>query len=233
MSKLVVKFPTRNRPEKFKTVFTRYLTFLSGKHTVQFVISMDKDDSSMNCRSIKRWLNTRAKNALVSWNYGQSKSKIEACNADLENVEGDVLLLASDDMVPIRQGYDQIIFDVFAEKFPNFDGAVRFWDGKRKRSDPLMTLPVIGLPLYRQFGYVYHPAYRSVYCDNEQTEVFSNMAKLVIDPRCIIEHQWKPGAWDELHARNESREVYKLDKKTFEERQSLGFPKEVGFDVSV
>lgn len=48
MSRLVVKFPTRNRPDKFKSVFTRYLTFLSGRNDVRFIITMDEDDPTMN-----------------------------------------------------------------------------------------------------------------------------------------------------------------------------------------
>ena len=129
MAKLIIKFPTRNRPDKFKSVFTKYLTFLSGRHQVRFVITMDQDDITMNNPEIWEWLETRARNADIKWVYGHSKSKIEACNANLEGENGDVLLLASDDMVPVMMGYDKIIFAAFQQVFPKFDGAIKFWDG--------------------------------------------------------------------------------------------------------
>lgn len=146
MSRLVVKFPTRNRPEKFKEVFTRYLTFLSGRHDVRFIISMDEDDSTMNNPQMAQWFATRAQNAQIECFYGNSKTKIEACNANMEGVDGDVLLLASDDMVPVQMGYDDIIFQVYQQAFPDFDGAIKFWDGLRPKEDPLMTLTVMGFP---------------------------------------------------------------------------------------
>ena len=44
MSKLVIKFPTRNRPDKFFFTLQKYFKLLSGKHEVQFIITMDSDD---------------------------------------------------------------------------------------------------------------------------------------------------------------------------------------------
>ena len=223
MGKLVIKFPTRNRPDKFKNVFTKYLTYLSGLHHVRFVVSMDADDQTMNNDQIKTWLNTRSKNADIKCCYGNSKSKIEACNADLEGEDGDVLLLASDDMMPIVMGYDKIIFAAFQQAFPDFDGAIKFWDGLRPKEDPLMTLAVMGFPLYRRFGYIYHPAYRSLFCDNEQTLVCQALGKLRRCDLCIIQHQWNGQPWDELHARNENPKMYDADFEVFKQRKSKKF----------
>ena len=223
MSRLVIKFPTRNRPEKFKEVFSKYLTFLSGRHDVQFIITMDSDDATMNNDSIKEWISTRSKNANIKWFYGDSKTKIEACNANMEEVDGDVLLLASDDMVPVQMGYDEVIFKVFTHSYPNFDGAVKFWDGLRAKEDPLMTLTCMGFPLYKKFGYIYNPEYVSLYCDNEQTQVCSALGKLVRCDICIVQHQWTADPFDTLHARNENPKMYDVDSKTFETHKDNNF----------
>ena len=223
MSKLVIKFPTRNRPEKFKDVFSKYLTFLSGRHDVQFIITMDADDATMNNDDIKEWLTTRSKNANIKWFYGNSKTKIEACNADLEGVDGDVLMLASDDMVPVQMGYDDIVFKVFDRSYPDFDGAVKFWDGLRAKEDSLMTLTVMGIPLYKKFGYIYNPEYKSLYCDDEQSRVCNAIGKLVRCDLCIIQHQWTHEPWDTLHARNENAEMYGIDGETYKKRQANNF----------
>ena len=135
MSRLVIKFPTRNRPEKFKTVFTRYMTFLSGRHDVRFVVSMDADDATMNNDAMREWFETRKRNADIKYCYGNSKTKIQACNADMEGEDGDVLLLASDDMNPQQMSYDEVIFKCFEQAFPDFSGAIKFWDGLRPKED--------------------------------------------------------------------------------------------------
>ena len=232
MSRLVIKFPTRNRPEKFKSVFTRYMTFLSGRHDVRFVVSMDADDATMNNDAMCEWFETRKRNADIKYCYGNSKSKIEACNADLEGEDGDVLLLASDDMNPQQMGYDEVIFKCFEQAFPDFNGAIKFWDGLRPKEDPLMTLTVMGFPLYKQFGYIYNPEYKSVYCDNEQTAVCHRLGKLAIAPYCIIRHEWTNEPFDTLHARNENKDMYDVDSKTFEARKAKNFDMEVMFNAS-
>lgn len=231
--KLVIKFPTRNRPEKFKAVFSRYLTFLSGMHDVRFIITMDEDDSTMNTPEMKEWLDTRAKNSQIQYFYGHSKSKIEACNANLDGVDGDVLLLASDDMIPVQMGFDDIIAKCYAEAFSDFDGAIKFWDGLRPKEDPLMTLTVMGFPLYKKFGYIYNPEYKSLYCDNEQTQVCAALGKLRRCDICIIQHQWSGEPWDDLHARNENAEMYGVDGETFKRRAANNFDMEAMFNASI
>ena len=232
MSRLVIKFPTRNRPEKFKSVFTRYMTFLSGRHDVRFVVSMDADDATMNNDAMREWFETRKRNADIKYCYGYSKTKIQACNADMEGEYGDVLMLASDDMNPQQMSYDEVVFKCFEQAFPDFSGAIKFWDGLRPKEDPLMTLTVMGFPLYKQFGYIYNPEYKSVYCDNEQTEVCHRLGKLAIAPYCIIRHEWTNEPFDTLHARNENKDMYDVDSKTFEARKAKNFDMEVMFNAS-
>jgi len=232
MSRLVIKFPTRNRPEKFKSVFTRYMTFLSGRHDVRFVVSMDADDATMNNDAMREWFETRKRNADIKYCYGYSKSKIQACNADMEGEYGDVLMLASDDMNPQQMSYDEVVFKCFEQAFPDFSGAIKFWDGLRPKEDPLMTLTVMGFPLYKQFGYIYNPEYKSLYCDNEQTEVCHRLGKLAIAPYCIIRHEWTNEPFDTLHARNENKDMYDVDSKTFEARKAKNFDMEVMFNAS-
>jgi hypothetical protein len=193
---------------------------------------MDEDDLTMNNPEMQQWISTRAQNAQIECFYGHSKTKIEACNANLEGVDGDVLLLASDDMMPVQMGYDDIIFSAFQNTFPDFDGAIKFWDGLRPKEDPLMTLTVMGFPLYKQFGYIYNPEYKSIYCDNEQTQVCATLNKLRRCDLCIIQHQWTNEPFDTLHARNENAEMYGVDGETVKRRAANKFDMESMFNVA-
>jgi hypothetical protein len=207
------------------------MTFLSGRHDVRFVVSMDADDATMNNDAMREWFETRKRNADIKYCYGYSKSKIQACNADMEGEYGDVLMLASDDMNPQQMSYDEVVFKCFEQAFPDFSGAIKFWDGLRPKEDPLMTLTVMGFPLYKQFGYIYNPEYKSLYCDNEQTEVCHRLGKLAVSPMCIVRHEWSQ-KYDELHDRNENKEMYEVDSKTYEARKARGFDMEVMFNAS-
>lgn len=229
MSKLVIKFPTRNRPDKFKSVFSKYLSFLSGRHDVRFVVSMDENDPTMNTPEMREWFETRSHNVNIKWCYGHSKTKIEACNADMDGEDGDVLMLASDDMVPLQMGYDDIIFSVYKQTFPDYDGAIKFWDGLRPKEDSLMTLTVMGFPLYKKFGYIYHSSYKSLYCDDEQTRVCVALGKLARCDVCIIQHQWTADPFDTLHVRNENAKMYGVDGENFKNRMKNNFNMEKMF----
>ena len=219
--KLIYKLASRNRPDKFKHVLEKSIDLLSGKHDVRFVITLDTDDETMNNDEIRKWMDDLDVDLI--YHYGDSKTKIEACNANLEDEDGDVLLLVSDDMIPCFPDFDDIIMQGMEQHFPSMDGAIKFFDGLRPRTDLLMTLPVLGWNLYKAFGYVYHPEYTSVFADNEMTMVCHGLGKLITSPVCIFRHEWTNQPFDELHARNENAEMYGIDGKVFEERKKKNF----------
>jgi hypothetical protein len=221
MSHLVIKFPTRNRPLLFRTNLEKYISLLSSNHQASFIISMDTDDETMNNDEMRDWLFEISTKIDLKFNFGDSKSKVEAINADMVGVTGDVLLLASDDMTPISFGYDDIIFQAFAKCWPQFEGAIKFWDGAREINDPLMTLAILGFPLYRRFGYIYHPSYKSLYCDNEQTEVCLALNRMAVANFCIIRHE--RNFTDELYLRNDDSRIMQADYENYHHRKSNSF----------
>jgi hypothetical protein len=224
MSKLLIKFPTRSRPEKFKEVLQKHIDFLSGNHDVRFVITMDDDDETCNTSEMRDWMDSLGVD--LKYNFGQSKTKIEACNADMDGESADVMLLTSDDMIPTTKGYDDIIFSGFKEYFPDFDGAIKFYDGLRPPNDALMTLPIIGRKLYEAMGNFYYPGYESLYADNDTTHICAMLNKFVVSQMCIIKHEWVQGDHpdaDELHQLQESPEMYQKDLEVFNSRKANNF----------
>ena len=226
--RLLIKFPTRSRPDKFKQVLEMYIDYLSGKHDVRFVITCDEDDETMNNSEVRKWFASLQESGVnLTAYYGDSKTKIEACNANMEGETFDVGLLASDDMIPQLREYDDVIAQVFDGTFPEFDGAVKFNDGLR--NDALCTLPVMGKKLYDAIGHWYHPDYTSIYCDTEMTELCMMLGKFAVCETCIIKHEWVPGGHeesDELHTMQESPEMYEKDGGVFNKRKN-----ELQFDV--
>jgi hypothetical protein len=132
----------------------------------------------------------------------------------MEHVQDwDILLLASDDMIPEQEGYDQVIRSKMNEHYPNTDGVLWFNDGYTQ--DKLNTLVCMGRKYYNRFNYIYNPNYKSFFCDNEFMDVANELKKQTYFPDCIIRHQ---------HPANTGREadaLYKLNDKYWKEDQAV------------
>lgn len=154
---------------------------------------------------------------------GPRVSKIEACNRGVSNRTWDIVVLLSDDMLCRVDGWDQIIREDMAQHFPDTDGCLWYPDGYQDR---LCTLPVMGRAYFDRFGYIYHPSYKSLWCDNEQHEVAEAQGKLWKSDNTLFEHMhcvWGKSKKDDLYKHNESLDP--IDRKNFHERKELGFPK--------
>lgn len=216
--KLLIKFPTRNRPIKFLNVLDKYLDKLDDK-TTEIIVSCDIDDESMYNKYLTNYVGG-FKNVKLC--YSPNKTKIEAMNADLEGVDFDILLIASDDMIPIVQGFDTIIKMKMLEHYPDTDGILWFNDGYL--GDKINTLSIIGKKYYDRFGYVYNPNYYSLWCDNEFTDMGNILGKQTYFPEVIIEHQhpdWGFGQPDTVHVLNNF--YYHKDKNTYYNRKRRNF----------
>ena len=240
--RLLVKMPTRGRPNKFVSVLDRYINFCSGMQDVHFLISMDHDDPLMNNDNmISHLMRLRSRmEDRVHFSFGTSKTKVEACNADLNilrSIKPNVIVLASDDMIPVVSGYDDIICKDMAKNFPDTDGVLHYDDGFSGK-DRLITLSILGAKYFNRFGYMYNPEYKSVFCDDEFTQAARLLNKVVYIDRCIIQHQWvgipysmaaqgqiNPNqvSRDELHERNESQEMYNHDREVYDRRKTNNF----------
>lgn len=211
--KLLIKFPTRNRKDKFFKILDQYYLLLRDNN-YQFIISCDIDDLSMNNDIVKNKLSEYPNLKIY---YENNKSKIEAVNNNLEEEDFDILLLASDDMLPIQSGYDKIIKENMEKFFPDTDGVLWFNDGFQKNN--LNTLCVLGKKYYDRFNYIYHPDYKSLYCDLEFTLVSKELNKVKYFDDVIIKHiQYSimNELPDELYIRNDN--LQNIDKITFDKR---------------
>ena len=220
MAKLLIKFPTRSRPKQFFETFNLYQQMLSGQHESRFIITIDNDDKTMNNQQVRERLNNYQN---TKYYYGNNKTKIQAINANLD-LNFEILLLASDDMIPQIQGYDNIIAEDMITNFPDLSGCLHYNDGRQGYK--INTLSILGINLYKYFGYIYHPSYQSMYCDNEFMDVTRSMGKAIYIDKTIISHKWIDicgGKKDELYLRNDGPNW--KDKINYEKRKAAGFPK--------
>ena len=220
MIDLLIKYPTRSRPEQFKNILQQYVSKLSGKYKVKFIVSMDNNDPTCNNQSMRDFLEMIKTKVDLEYFFGESKNKIDACNRNVPSDGWKVCVLVSDDMTPRINNYDEIIMKDMQEYFPNYDGCLNYNCGLAYPR--VMVLSVIGINNYKKYNYIYHPDYISLFCDEEQTVVARSINKLVDLNKTIISHDWL-SIKDDL--RKHTEQFYRRDESVFIDRKQKGFPK--------
>lgn len=224
---ILLKFASRSRPAKCIDGIRNILSTAWDKSQVVIVVSADLDDETMYCQSFLREIEAEIKSGHVIICYGESKSKIDAINRDFDIIgrrfNWNILINFSDDMRWTTEGWDLNIIGGFARHFPDFNGNLHFNDGFTGAR--ISTMSIIGREYYKLFNYVYHPSYKSLFCDNEYTEVAYAAGKMKYFQTQLFSHEHPSnigGNHDELLRKTES--FWAMDKSNYEIRKKAGFP---------
>lgn len=207
MHKIVYQFATRSRPVKFDLAVKSIIDHSILPFKIHAVL--DSDDETMT---------GRIDNEFITYDYGISKTKIEAINRNIPS--GQVLINMSDDMLFKVKGFDKIIIDSFAG---DFDQLLHFPDGYV--NEKLITMSIIGSDYFNRFGYIYHSDYKSLWCDNEAMEVAKKLGKYKYIGKHLFVHNhpaWTRERPDKLLIKTNS--YYQEDMITYQRRKREGFP---------
>lgn len=227
---ILIKFATRSRPERFFLGLDNIINRASDKKNIGILVSADTNDYSMFNSNVLERLKPYVESGLVVPVFGNSVSKIDAINRDMDKVgeikkfkNWKILINFSDDMEFTVDGYDDIIRQKLSLHFPDTDGNLHFNDGYVQ--EKVSTMSIIGRRYYERFGYIYHPSYVSLWCDNEYTEVARKLNKIQYYPTQIFRHNHPANNntlhRDEQYVKTES--YYELDSKTYEQRKFKNF----------
>jgi hypothetical protein len=209
--RILLKCPTRSRPQKVIATLGAYLHLATRKDLIGVAVSCDQDDTSMTRNLVQEELRRRL--ASAAWHrlfFSANRSKIEACNANMDEIDypWDIVILVSDDMIPQVSGWDDVIRNHMLARFPDTNGIL--WCNDGYQGDKLNTLCIFGRRMYEEFGHIYHPDYKSLFCDTELTDRCNGDLKprCFYIPYCIIRHE-HPGTGyaqnnDALYAHNQT-----------------------------
>lgn len=222
----------------------RYIQLANHPEQIGVAISCDTDDSSMTRNLVQEELLRLLKPC--EWKrifFSENRSKIQACNANMQEIDypWDIVVLVSDDMLPTVKGYDDAIRNYMIARFPDRDGILWFNDGFQ--GDKLNTLCIYGRRMYESFGYIYHPSYKSFFCDTELTDLCKTTLKDKTHyiPYPIIRHE-HPGTgyaqnMDTLYQTNQrywNEDMYTyISRKTYTYDVSFLIPTIVGRETSL
>jgi len=234
--KILVKFPSRERPHIFNKTIREYISNANNIKNIKFLITLDYD-----CPNLEQYkiicLKLIEKKIDLTYIIGVSTGKISAINRDMENVkEWDICVLASDDMICKEKNWDKILISEMKDNFPNLNGVIWHWDGA-KNTKPnienneliggLNTMCIFGLEWYRMFNFIYHPDYVSLFCDNEFDICSRILNKVFYSDLILFKHEhWSNGTqWSYTHDNlmKKEQKFYKQDSTTFNKRKLINF----------
>lgn len=222
--KILFKFATKNRPDKFFKCLDNILEKMEDKNNYQILVSVDNGDLSMLNKTTLTKLKTYLSNANIKFCIGDSRNKVEAINRDIDKIDfdWDILINTSDDMMFTAKGFDNIIRKIYFDRHKNLDQFTHFPDGFTE--DKICTMSIMGRKYYKRTNCIYNPEYNSLWCDNEATEVAKMLGKYSYyeDLFYIHEHPNNvSGIVDELLVHTES--YYQIDKITYDKRKANNF----------
>ncbi len=223
--KILLKCPTRSRPRRVYDTLALYIRLASRLDLLGIAVSCDEDDTTMgNVTNLEGLLSRCAWSRIFR---SPNKSKIEACNANMCDIDWDwdIVVLVSDDMVPKIRGYDEIIRSHMMARFADRDGIL--WCNDGCQEDKLNTLCVFGRQFYDRQGYIYAPEYKSFFCDTELTDQCRTIYKdkCLYIPYCIIQHEHPgtgfPQTMDKLYQHNQT--FWNQDMYTYIRRKTYAY----------
>lgn len=219
---ILFKFASRSRPEKFFAALDNIISNLADTKHYTILCTLDEDDTTMTTDAVTMGLELYPDNVIPI--YGKSANKIHAINRDMNVVKDwDILVNMSDDMQFVVKGFDDVIREDFGG---NFDQFIHYNDGNQKGN--VATMSIMGRTYYERFNYIYHPAYKSVWVDVEQTDVAVMLGKYKYmgDDKIICLHKhpaWGLAQYDAQYRASENLDVWGEDLQTIIQRKLTNY----------
>ena len=224
-SRILIKIPTKGRPEQFFSVLDKYYENLSTQESRHFLIACDIDDPCMNNPTIIQRLQQYPN---LSFSFGLSRSKIEAYNRDLHrDLPFDILIMGNDTTAPCYSCYDTIIEQAMAQSFSNLDGIINFQNDTAGKD--YNEVPIMGKTFFDRFGYAYHPSYISSFHKQELTIISRILNKekkyhLPLFKKDVVLEQDQSGSDSgQERNRNDAHAQQLADYETFKQHQACMF----------
>ena len=218
--KILIKYPSRGRPKQFFEGLNSIFDNVADIEKIHVALTLDSDDSSMNNDEVISKIDSY-QNVTIQW--GLSESKIHAVNRDIPDIEWDIIVVMSDDMRFTFWGFDQVIRNQFTDQDLDKFLHIPDWDAKHA----LATMYIAGKAYFDRLGYIYHPSYKSLWCDNEAQDVAKSLDKYYyVDWPGVIHHlnpAYGHAPRDEMF--DEQQQFWNVDEANYKQRKQQGFPK--------
>lgn len=208
--KISVIHASRNRPEQAYNTACKWRD--NADNGFEYILSLDSDDKSLN--DYFKLFDNFGINA-KGCTY-ENKSAIEAINKAAKLATGDMLIVISDDTDCFNVWDTSLTVMCYSRK----DYVAKTNDGLQPT---LITMPIMDRTYYERYGYIYHPNYVHMFCDQELTAVAIMTGKYIKLPLTFEHLHYSTGKTpkDALNIKNDH--TWSQGEALFNERLKTNF----------
>lgn len=213
--KITLIHPSRNRPKEAFAAAVNWLSKADNLPNIQYILSLDEDDKSSEDYHQLFTGNIQYNMSCIALTH-HNRSAIDAINNAAYKATGDLIIVMSDDF-DCPEHWDTLLLQVVDGKS---DFLLKTQDGIQKT---LVTLPIMDRAYYSRFGYIYHPDYLHMHCDEEMT-IVALMLGRYIKSDLLFEHlHYSTGKSekDDINVRND--QTWAHGQSTLERRSQNNF----------
>lgn len=209
--KISIIHPSLSRPEHAYNTFRTWTERAENWNNFEYILSLDVTDKALYAYTdwVQRWN--------MAWQtINDNHSAIEAINNAAKIATGDILIVVSDD-TDCPDHWDTLLLEALEGKS---DFCAKTNDGLQPT---LITMPIMDRVYYERYGYIYHPDYAHMFCDQELTSVAIMTGKYIKLPLLFPHLHYSAGLSqkDELNSRNDA--TWHQGQTLFNERMANNF----------
>jgi len=161
--------PSRGRAEQARSTLNKWVDNAYNPDQLEHVISVDNDDPQL--------LQYRDLFPTSTQVIGPNTNVVQAANAGAKQATGNVLLYLSDDFMCPPE-WDRLLDKLF--KDCTEPRLVKVDDCLQGFEKDVLTIPIMNRQLYEKLGYFFHPAYKSMFVDQDLYHTVNNMKAMVL-----------------------------------------------------
>ena len=209
--KISLLHATRGTPDRALAAAQVWLERAVFPDSIEHLLAVQSDDLS----SVQRFTAAGATFVTTDPPPAWASSSVANWNAAAARSTGDLLVVIADDLLP-PQDWDQHLRQLPADAQQPYACYVP----DTVRQDGLMCHPVLSRGLYQKRGYVFHPSFFGVYCDNDFTLRTQLEAPIYRVPNLLWQHEHffkKKNVLPDKNAQiQNSDQAYRFGKSTLE-----------------
>jgi hypothetical protein len=214
---------TSARPKKWREVYDAWIGAAKNPNTVEYCLTVDKRWGFAELPAL------RAQDK-VAWNTAR-RCYVDGVNTSASQSTGLILIVNADDQYPCANWDEELIKCVAQIPVPEFV----IWAGTGTTNEfqrRMMCMPILSRPRYDRLGYVFYPAYESMFADNDFCEhaladgVVMEAGHLLFQHRHPMnEGKRNPDAMDAAYQAQMRKEAWEIGRGVLNRRRENEFGK--------
>lgn len=209
--------PSRGRPQKSFETTSEWIA--KAGVDVELIVSLDQSD--VYVRDYKMLYSEKFSNSKLIVN--ENTCVVEAANHAAKESICDILLYLSDDFKCFDDWGKAVL-----KEFENVTGPqlIKVDDLLQGFHKDVLTIPIMNRQLYNELGYFFHPAYKSMFCDQDLFWTIKNMGAIKECPHLKFPHHHYVNGKsqkDETYERSTSN--WNQGKHLYADRKRKNFPR--------